>query len=92
KHLDATVVTPNFELQGFKRLSLAPGAKQTVEFVLQPRQLAVVDETGTFRLEPGTVRIYVGGRQPDARSRALAGTEVLEATIVLSGPVQTLAP
>ncbi|NLW60692.1 MAG: glycoside hydrolase family 3 protein [Firmicutes bacterium] len=92
KHLDAKVVTPNYELQGFKRLSLAPGEKQTVAFILHPRQLAVVDETGTFRLEPGTIRLYVGGRQPDPRSRALTGTEVLEATLVLSGPGQPLAP
>lgn len=92
KHLDAKVVTPNYELQSFKRLSLAPGEKQTVAFILHPRQLAVVDETGTFRLEPGTIRLYVGGRQPDPRSRALTGTEVLEATLVLSGPGQPLAP
>ncbi|NLC53347.1 MAG: glycoside hydrolase family 3 protein, partial [Firmicutes bacterium] len=92
QHVDAAVTVPNWELQGFKRLCIAPGEKQTVEFILRPRQLAVVDETGTFRLEPGTIRLFVGGQQPDARSRALTGTEVLEATLVLSGPTQHLAP
>ena len=68
KHIEAVVDTPIWELQGFKRLSLAPGEKQTVEFILQPRQLAVVDETGTFRLEPGKIQIYVGdgNRMPEA--------------------------
>ena len=47
--------------------------------------MAVVDETGAFRLEPGEIRLYVGGRQPDARSYALAGTEVLETGLILSG-------
>lgn len=92
KHIEAVVDTPIWELQGFKRLSLAPGEKQTVEFILQPRQLAVVDETGTFRLEPGKIQIYVGGRQPDARSYALTRTPVLEATLELFGPTQELAP
>ena len=85
RHVQASVVTPRWELQAFKRLTLAPGEKQEVEFTLRPRQMAVVDETGAFRLEPGEIRLYVGGRQPDARSYALAGTEVLETGLILSG-------
>lgn len=90
KHVQASVDTPNWELQGFQRLSLLPGEKREVEFILRPRQLAVVDETGAFRLEPGEIRLYVGGRQPDAKSRSLTGTEVLEADLVLSGQVLIL--
>lgn len=85
RHVKASVVTPKWELQAFKRVALAPGEKQEVEFTMRPRQLAIVDEAGAFRLEPGEIRLYVGGRQPDARSYALAGTEVLETGLILSG-------
>lgn len=92
RHMQASVVTPRWELQAFKRLTLAPGEKQEVEFTLRPRQMAVVDETGAFRLEPGEIRLYVGGRQPDTRSYALAGTEVLETGLILSGETLILEP
>jgi len=92
RHMQASVVTPRWELQAFKRLTLAPGEKQEVEFTLRPRQMAVVDETGAFRLEPGEIRLYVGGRQPDTRSYALTGTEVLETGLILSGETLILEP
>ena len=86
RHVGASVETPNWELQGFKRVALAPGEKQAVEFILQPRQLAVVDERGAFRLEAGEIRLSMGGQQPDAKSRSLTGAKVLETNLVLSGP------
>ena len=44
KHIEAVVDTPS-ELQALNAC-LGSREKQTVEFILQPRQLAVVDETG----------------------------------------------
>jgi hypothetical protein len=48
-----------------------------VQFVLQPRQLARVSESGQRLVHPGTLEISVGGQQP------LAGV-----TGVLSGKLQ----
>ncbi len=54
-------------LQGFKRVHLNPGMQSTVTFKLSDRQLSVVDEKGSRRIVPGTVKIWVGGGQPVSR-------------------------
>lgn len=59
---------PVRSLQGFRRIHLNPGAKQTVEFKLTDRQLSIVDESGTRRIVPGKVQAWVGGGQPIARA------------------------
>jgi beta-glucosidase len=74
KDLEASVVVPHHSLRGFQRLHLAPGASREVAFDLTARDLAVVDETGHRVVEPGRFRAFVGGSQPDERSRALTGT------------------
>ncbi|NLW08576.1 MAG: hypothetical protein GX036_01790, partial [Firmicutes bacterium] len=40
---------------------------------------------GECILEPGRYKIYVGGRQPDDRSRQLAGTGVLSVELEVTG-------
>jgi beta-glucosidase len=74
KDLEASVAVPHHSLRGFQRLHLAPGASREVAFDLTARDLAVVDETGRRLVEPGRFRAFVGGSQPDERSRALTGT------------------
>jgi beta-glucosidase len=63
-------------LQGFERISLAPGAKKTVEFKLRDRAFSIVDEQGVRRVQPGEVNVWVGGGQPVTREGvpAVAGT------------------
>jgi beta-glucosidase len=68
---------PSISLQGFQRVALRPKERKTVQFVLQPRQLARVSESGQRLVHPGTLEISVGGQQP------LAGV-----TGVLSGKLQ----
>ncbi len=58
---------PLRSLQGFQRVHLAPGQKQTVSFRLQGRQLSIVDEAGTHKIVSGPVRVWVGGGQPVSR-------------------------
>jgi len=81
----AGVTVPRWELKGFERVALEPGEKKTVNFSLNRRQLASIDEEGDCLLVPGLYRIYVGGRQPDDRSRRLAGTGVLTAEVRMEG-------
>jgi beta-glucosidase len=77
KDLEASVDVPIHELKGFARVKLQPGENTTVTFTLTPRQMALIDNDGRCILEPGRFRVTVGGRQPDKRSEALAGTQVL---------------
>lgn len=85
KHLDASVPVPRFSLQGFTRIALEPGQKQTVTFELSPRQLAIFDEEGRCLVEPGTLEIFVGGSQPDGRSQQLTGKKPLSVRTRLEG-------
>ena len=56
-----------------------------VEFTLNRRQLALIDEDGRCVLEPGKFAVYVGGQQPDARSAELTGQQVLKQELTVTG-------
>jgi beta-glucosidase len=64
KHLGTTSPAPIRSLAGFQRFALRPKQRKSVEFTLQPRQLALVTADGRSVVEPGTVEISVGGQQP----------------------------
>jgi beta-glucosidase len=88
--LEASVRVPLRQLAGFARVRLAAGETKNVSFTLSARQMALIDEEGRRILEPGRFRLFVGGRQPDARSEVLAGTVVLSAEFVVEGQRQEL--
>jgi beta-glucosidase len=68
KDKEASVPVPIRALQGFKRIHLQPGEKRVVEFKLQPRQLAVIDENANYVVEPGAFEIAVGGLLPGTKA------------------------
>ncbi|NUO82309.1 fibronectin type III-like domain-contianing protein [candidate division KSB1 bacterium] len=74
KNLATSAPVPIRALQGFKRINLKPGEKRVVEFVLQPKQLACINERNQFVVEPGGFEIAVGGMLPETKS---ATTEIL---------------
>ena len=85
-HLDARTRVPIRSLQGVKRLRLAAGEQQTVSFTLEPKQLAIVNDAGQVRVEPGRLRISVGGKQPGFQGTAdAATTQVVTAETELTG-------
>ena len=55
---------PRLALRGFRRLSLAPGERQSVSFALSPRDLSFVTRDGERQTMPGQYRISVGSGQP----------------------------
>ncbi len=88
---EASVPVPMRELRGFRRIRLAPGAAETVSFALTARHMALINEAGEARVEPGAFTVSVGGHQPDARSQALAGSEVLSARFTVTGDTVSVA-
>ncbi|MBN1562261.1 MAG: glycoside hydrolase family 3 C-terminal domain-containing protein, partial [Anaerolineae bacterium] len=56
----ASISRPVKELKRFTRLSLEPGAAQTVTFQLTPDDLSFYDQTGSWVCEPGTFQVWVG--------------------------------
>lgn len=82
KDLTASAPVPLRALQGFQRIYLKPDEKQVVEFVLQPRQLARIDEKNQFVVEAGGFEIAVGGVLPGT---AAATTGTLTKEIRITG-------
>jgi beta-glucosidase len=60
RHPEATVPRPIKELKGFKRISLQPGERKMVTFVLHTHQLGYYDEAMRYAVHPGTVEVLVG--------------------------------
>ncbi len=59
---EASVARPRKELKRFRKVSLEPGADETVTFSLRPRDLAFWDSaTRSWRWEPGVFTVFIGG-------------------------------
>jgi beta-glucosidase len=67
----AAVTRPVKELKGFRKISLQPGEKKTVEFTITPEDLSFYDLSMKKIVEPGTFTIYVGGNSADCKSTLL---------------------
>ena len=82
-HLDNTGKHPIRALNGFRRITLNPGEKQSVSFTLSPEQFDLVDENGASIPPRGRVRISVGGKQP-----GFTGTLDVSTTQVVEGIIK----
>jgi beta-glucosidase len=56
----ATIVAPVRRLRGFQRVTLAAGQSRDVSFTLTTDDVGFYDNDAEFRVEPGTVEVYVG--------------------------------
>ncbi len=54
-------------LRGFERISLDPGETKSVEFVLSPKDLSLLDRDMNRVVEPGDFEIMVGASSTDIR-------------------------
>ena len=63
----SSVVTPVKQLRGFEKITLGPGEKKTVGFVLAPEHLALLDRHLEWIVEPGTFKVMVGHSSNDVR-------------------------
>jgi beta-glucosidase len=68
KHLKSKVERPREELEGFQRVSLAPGETKTVQIPLKASRLAYWDEkTQDFTVEAEPVRLMIGDSSADIK-------------------------
>jgi beta-glucosidase len=88
RHPGATGRVARHALEGFRRINLAPGARQTVQFTLSPRQLSRLDAQARRVEAPGKVQLFVGGGQPLAT--AVAAGRVQQASLLLTGAPVTI--
>jgi hypothetical protein len=65
----ASVARPVQELRGFQRLRLEAGERRRITIPLSALSLAFRDESGRRVVEPGAIRVMVGGSSRDIRLR-----------------------
>jgi beta-glucosidase len=69
RHLGSAVPRPKRELRGFRRITLQPGERRTVEFRLAARALAYWDTTShDWKVENDRVALEVGASSADIRA------------------------
>jgi beta-glucosidase len=63
----SSVTTPVKELKGFRRITLRPNEKRTVEFTIMADQLSLIDLDMKRVVEPGTFEVMIGCSSEDIR-------------------------
>ena len=74
---------PIHALRGFQRIHLEPGAKQKVEFHLNPRDLSIVTELGDIIVPQGKYTVSIGGGQPGAGVPTASGSFEVNGQLIL---------
>ena len=82
KDEQASQPVPQMQLQGFTRLRLAPGEKQSVTFTIDARQMSFAGADGSWILEPGAFKLWVGGAQPELKA-GFQAANILEGQFVI---------
>ena len=77
----ASVRVPKMALKNFKRVALKPGKSACVRFTITPAMLALIDDDGKSRVEPGTFRVTIGGACPSARTVVVGGAKPVSAIV-----------
>jgi beta-glucosidase len=67
-------------LRGFQRIHLEPGAKQTVKFELNPRDMSMVTEAGDPVVAEGAYTLSIGGGQPGTAAPVVTGNFSVQGT------------
>jgi beta-glucosidase len=70
-------------LRGFERVHLEPGASQTVQFELKPRDMSMVTEAGEPIVAEGAYKLSVGGGQPNTGAPEVTGNFSVMGTLKL---------
>ena len=82
-HLGKEDYLPIRALKGFERITLEPGEKKTISFVLTPRDLATFNDFSECSVRPGNIMISVGCGQPDKSISYVKDTVEIEGNVKL---------
>ena len=90
--VEATVRVPIRSLQGIQRIHPAPARGRELSFTLEPRQLAIIDDSGASVIEPGEFSVTVGGKQPGFTGRTdAATTSVIDGRFRVTGKANVIS-
>lgn len=79
RDVEASLPVPVKQLRGFKRVGLKPGESKTVEFILQPDDISLLDTNLETIVEPGTFEVMIGESCEDI---------VLKETFEVTAPIR----
>ena len=88
KILDSQVPVPIHALQGFKRMFMKKGEKETVEFDLKPGQFSIINDKNQRVVQPGKIQLFIGGCQPS--QKALNSGSVLKTELEVTGDINVI--
>lgn len=77
KVCDSLFAPPNYSLVQFERNTFEAKETRQIHLVFPAEKLQVVNDEGQWIWENTRIELYVGGSQPDQRSRELTGQDVL---------------
>ncbi len=69
--VESSYRVPIKSLKGVERIQLASGASKMVQFTLNEELLSSVNEAGAKVIEPGNIKIEIGGVSPGSRTSEL---------------------
>lgn len=67
KDLVSSVTTYDSELRGFERVTLQPGEKKKMRFILHCQALALLDKNMNWTVEPGQFKVMIGNSSVDIK-------------------------
>ncbi|KAL1306299.1 hypothetical protein AAFC00_004383 [Neodothiora populina] len=70
KDMLSTVVVPNIQLKGFKKVSIPAGQTVDVSMPLAVADLGVWNKSMQYEIEPGNFTVYIGASSLDLRGNA----------------------
>ncbi|WP_396602258.1 glycoside hydrolase family 3 C-terminal domain-containing protein [Algibacter sp. R77976] len=73
-HNNKDKTTPTRSLVGFERITLSPNETKTVTLSIKPKQYALISNQGKPIINPGSISICAGGKQPGFKGVADANT------------------
>ncbi len=74
---------PNFELKTFRKVFLKPGKSESIEFVIDPAMLRVIDNEGKSVLLKGEYKITIGGVSPGDWDKSLGTANLIVGNLKL---------
>lgn len=81
--LTTTEKMPNLQLVGFDRIFVPKGKTVIVNVTITPNNMAVWTDDKGFVVEPGSIKVYVGGQQPNQKKTV--NSNVLSSIVKING-------